>query len=175
MKHVMIDVESIGTTPGSAILSIAAIRFDPRSGDTGSSLYIVVDLRSSLKNGLKVDGDTFYWWMEQSDSARKELNNNPVHVVEAFNNLRLFLQEGDYLWGNSARFDLGLIAAVYEKLNQGNLLPWDRRNEMCHRTLRNLVSRKIWEIPFTGTKHIPMDDCLHQIKQVHEIYRRMKL
>ncbi|MEM8483825.1 3'-5' exoribonuclease, partial [Morganella morganii] len=57
-KHLMIDLETMGNKPDSAIVAIAAVPFDMVSGVTDDALfYEIIDLRSSEKYGGSIDAD----------------------------------------------------------------------------------------------------------------------
>src|SRR4051812_37876973 len=72
--HIMVDLETMGTAPGSAIVSLGAVAFDPVAGTLGEEFYRVVSLRSCQRAGLSLDPDTIVWWLQQSEAARAQLN-----------------------------------------------------------------------------------------------------
>ena len=48
MNNVMIDIETLGSASGSALLSIGAIFFDIESGVLDKHIYIEIDLNDDL-------------------------------------------------------------------------------------------------------------------------------
>ena len=44
MKHIMIDLETMGNKSYSAIVSIGAVKFDIKTGETGETFYRNVNL-----------------------------------------------------------------------------------------------------------------------------------
>jgi len=70
---VMLDLETMGKKSNAAIVSIGAVEFDIETGKTGREFYKVVDLQSCLDLGLKVEASTIYWWLMQSEAARKRI------------------------------------------------------------------------------------------------------
>ena len=70
-NHLMLDLETMGNKSFSSFVSIGAVFFDMATGETGAEFHIKVDLGSCLEAGLKVDASTIYWWLKQSDAARK--------------------------------------------------------------------------------------------------------
>jgi len=40
MQHVMIDLETLGTTPDAPIIAIGAVNFDIRTGKTGPDIKV---------------------------------------------------------------------------------------------------------------------------------------
>tara|TARA_R110002051_G_scaffold325727_1_gene430541 strand:- start:44 stop:565 length:522 start_codon:yes stop_codon:yes gene_type:complete len=168
MNDLMIDIETLGTKPGSLILSIAAVNFNIESGESGSIFQQDIDLDSSVKQGLKIDASTVLWWLKQSTIAQRTITECS-HRNELKNVLRRFgMWISDYcskdvkVWGNSARFDLGLLDAAYDACNMR--LPWNHFNEADVRTLVMFAPEIKKETEFEGIKHSPIDDCKHQIK-----------
>ena len=68
MTHIMVDLETWGTTPGSDIRSIGAVVFDPVAGTLGNEFY--VNVVGGEKVGLTRDPETEEWWADQSEEAR---------------------------------------------------------------------------------------------------------
>ena len=74
-SDIMIDLETLGTTPGSVILSVAAVPFVRGPGSTRSrrranAFYAKISLKDSLRRGFSVDADTLVWWMGQNRAAQ---------------------------------------------------------------------------------------------------------
>ena len=62
-QNLMIDLETLGTKPNSAILSIGAVYFD--KDGLGEEFYANVDLQDSIDSGFDIDASTVYWWLSQ--------------------------------------------------------------------------------------------------------------
>ena len=71
---IMIDLETLATSPDAAILTIGAVRFDPFGRELTDpemdSFYVRVDLDSCDEIGLVTNDDTIAWWANQSDEAK---------------------------------------------------------------------------------------------------------
>jgi hypothetical protein len=168
-QDVMIDIETLGTTPGSVILSIAAVRFDMNTGEVSDYITMVIDIQSCLDIGMEVDGDTLMWWMNLDQGAREHLSGATVRIEDGLEALSRFLRDEDKVWGNSARFDFGLLADASTRLGFG--LPWNFRNERDVRTLVSFKPEVKDEVVFEGDPHNPLDDCKHQINYCHLIWK----
>ena len=71
MKHVMIDLETLGTKADSVIISIGAVKFDLDSEQMDDNgFYASVSIDSNLERGRKIDEDTLLWWLQQSTDAQ---------------------------------------------------------------------------------------------------------
>lgn len=175
--HVMVDLETMGNNPYSAIVSIGAVEFNLDTGEIGEKFYQTVSLQSCLDAGLIVNADTIMWWMQQSDDARKELSTNCVDLAVALQKFSQFMFqcEGEYcqVWGNSARFDLGILSDAYRKCSLAT--PWSFRNERCVRTLVSFNPELRKKSTFVGTQHNALHDCLHQIQYCNTIANSIKL
>lgn len=133
MKHVMVDIEALGSKPPAVILSIGAVVFD-LSG-THEEFYYRVDVGSSLLYGFHVDPATVQWWNGQDDKAKAAAfycpGAAPIHgVLDAFSS---FVNKSTYLWAKGPDYDCVFIAAAYERL--GMPVPWSFRNNRDVRTI----------------------------------------
>ena len=175
--HIMIDIETMGNESNSAILSIGAVEFNISTGETGKEFDINVSLKSCLDAGLIVNADTVMWWMEQSDNARKKITDGEhITLQGALDKFSEYIKNCGgkqcQVWGNSARFDLGILSDAYSKIFKN--IPWDFRNERCVRTLVSFYPEIKNMTKFNGTAHDAIYDCHHQIKYCSEIYRKIK-
>lgn len=178
MEHVMIDLETLGTTVNAPIVSIGAVEFNPNTGELGSAFYQIVRLESSLAYGGKVDADTLRWWLTQNIEVKKEtfdpINSKDLEV--ALRELDTFIFDrpiAAQVWGNGAAFDLGILKNNYEKL--GLAIPWMFYKERDMRTIVELghAINCIPNIPFNGTKHNALDDAIHQAQVVSIIWQTL--
>lgn len=174
LKHVMVDIESMGNTSESAIISIGAVKFDIKTGETGEEFYTIIDLQSCLDIGLTMDASTVLWWLQQSDAARKEFTKKGVSIVKALEDFSAFLIDSNCeIWGNSARFDLGLLNDAYNKLKKP--IPWKYYNERCVRTLVSFNRTIKNDYPVPSDTHNALVDCHYQIGYCSEIWKTLKI
>ena len=68
--NIMLDMETLGTRPGCAILSIAAVPFS--SQYDLEPFYLKISATSCTDAGLHVDDATVAWWNKQSPEAYRE-------------------------------------------------------------------------------------------------------
>lgn len=159
----MIDIETMGNTPGAAILSIGAVFI--KDGKLAEEFYQHIDLESCLENGLKMDAGTVQWWMKQSDEAResitRETGDNIIAVLANFYGWVTQNAQGAevQVWGNAATFDVVLMEEAFRRV--GYDIPWNFRGHNCYRTLKNLFPG-VPKPEFTGIKHHALDDARFQ-------------
>lgn len=135
--NIMLDIETMGVSFDSAILSIGAVAFDT---ELREEFYTTVDLSSSMNLGLKVDASTINWWLNQSDQARSAITKaNAETLPDALLKFARFLAEYQtvLVWGNGATFDNVVLSNAYAACKIPR--PWSYRNDRCYRTLASLT------------------------------------
>lgn len=140
----MIDLETLGVSPGCAILSVAAVPFGFMGAERTEPFYQRIQADSCYKAGLVAEDSTVAWWRRQSCEAYAEAFSGDKSVYVVASSLSEYIRENlgkdVCVWGNGADFDLPILAFVYRKL--GLEVPWKYTNGRCYRTLRNLVPFK---------------------------------
>jgi hypothetical protein len=167
-EHVMLDLETLGTTPGCAVLSVGACSFTRHA--VQDKFYQVVRLD---ENCGAIDPYTVTWWMKQSDAARAVfLDRSAQELRVALRGFRTwFLGTGArYLWCHGATFDAPIIENRMEAV--GVVTPWKYWDVRDTRTLFDLVdvspSRDV------GTHHNALDDAVAQAEAVIEAWRKLR-
>lgn len=169
----MIDLESAGTGPDAAILSIGAVFFDLSKCEIGPTFYKRVHLGTAVQRGGTMDPGTFLWWLGQSEQARNEVRfgGEPIdEVLQAFQQFVLDnARPADVRpWGNAASFDVTIIGQSMER--SGLAAPWRFFNERCFRTVKAMYP-KVEMDEREGTHHNALDDAIHQVKHLFKIVR----
>lgn len=193
MTHVMIDIETLGTRPGSVILSIGAVAFDPFNGTaflgdaSTDSFYTQVSPTSCQHHGLKIDPETEQWWHSQPHEARNAAlgcflsvrrdprghQQFPPKLKDALAALDSWWRtvDGKYIWAHGPGFDLALLEAAYRAI--GWREPWRYDAARCTRTIYDLAGVK--PDRSQGTHHHALDDAIAQAKAVIDAYHKLGL
>lgn len=169
MHNMMIDLETLGSVPGCAILSIGAVMFDPVTQTLGEEFYRTINLNSCLEAGLTVEAPAFYWWMQQEKTTREALLHClfPLETV-LMDFAEFFMNCGaPYVWSHGASFDLAVLSVAYHKL--GLEKPWKFRNERDTRTLLN--GRKL---PPLENAHHALNDARSQANGIMHVIKYTK-
>lgn len=165
MKNIMIDIETLGTEPDSAILSIAAVNFN-----LTESLYLKIIPESNNDYGRTINISTVKWWFKQSDEARNEfLQGNFFDLKHALLQLHNFIKPDDIVWANSPSFDCVILKSAFKAVTIE--CPWKFYNERDVRTLLGLK-------PGFGGRvvtHNALDDCMNQIEKCKTVMRELGL
>ena len=181
----MVDIETAGTSPGSAILSIGAVDFGSKYEKDFTSMYKedatrhffrAIDLWSSLMSGLTVDQGTLDWWRKQEKKARDMAQPDGrvtlVAALEAFEGyLGGKVARNVRLWAKGPDFDIVMIHAAYRAV--GRDIPWSYRRVRDVRTIVALAGGRVRERDpkkVGMVEHNPVDDALLQAEAVREAY-----
>jgi inhibitor of KinA sporulation pathway (predicted exonuclease) len=165
LEHAMLDLETFGTTPGSAIRSIGAATFS-MDGGVGETFYRNIRDRSCWLAGLTVDMATYKWWQNQSEEARAAFNDDPRDLLEVVTDFHTWISQNvvKHIWCQGAGFDEPIWTAAAKAV--GKSVPWKFWDVRCTRTIYHLSGINQHEIKREGTHHSALDDALHQIKCV---------
>ena len=162
MKHVMLDLETLGTVPGASIISIGAVQFD-MDGSIGETFKQNISAASCREAGFVEDPNTIAWWAKQSEEAQKLVvqDTKPVQAVVS-NFSQWFMRNGcEFIWGDGATFDVTLLEAAYRKL--GVAAPWKFWNVRDLRTAIHLFDFDVRDMNRVGVHHDALDDAKFQV------------
>jgi hypothetical protein len=171
--NLMLDFETLGTTPDTVVLSLGAVLFN-NDGSYVKSEYFKLNVQDQIDKGRKVNIDTVNWWYNQSRESRKVLQPDKWDLsIERFKiEFNAFLiknkvkNESLIVWGNGATFDVSIIENIFSYN-----VPWKFWNVRCYRTfdhcfkIKDLVKRE-------GIYHHALDDALHQANCVIAYYKQ---
>lgn len=175
IDHSMVDLETLGKKPYCPILSIGACGFS-FDHDGEDYFYVPVSLESCMQLGMKLDASTIIWWMKQSDEARMAAFCNPeaVPLPMALDMFTTYLASRPItLWGNSARFDMGILDAAYEVC--GKQTPWQFWSEGDYRTIKQSKRAKEIKLVRFGEHHNALDDAVSQARHLKTINSQLEL
>ncbi len=181
MQDVMIDLETLGTTPGSRILSIGACFFNREGASKDERFYAVLRQSDQIKKNMTTDPGTIAWWNQQTDRAKEVLEDahsqdESWEVAEALGLFTRFLNESSSselvrVWGNGAGFDNVLLWELYHRFDL--VAPWKFYNDRCYRTLKNVFH---W-VPKLASEvsHHALEDAVAQAEHAAAIFRAVDM
>lgn len=179
---VMLDLETVGIVPGSALIQIAAVPFNINTGKISTNVFnMSINLQKQLDEGFTYNQSTLDWWEKENLNLFKELSNSKNFYVNVgiefqkwYNNLEN--KNELRLWGNSNRFDIGILHGWYIKSIGDKFNPfWNTWNERDVRTIASIDPVIKNTFKFIGIRHNAIDDCKHQIRYMRKILRKYKL
>ena len=118
--NIMVDLETLGISPGCTILSIGAVVFNPvrsvlfgKNESLTSEFYCVINRQSCKEAGLFEESKTIAWWDAQSIESKKVLSqadsSESLNIHEALQEFNLFVKKNGGVWLN---YDVVLRRAV---------------------------------------------------------------
>ena len=167
----MLDLESLGTRPDCAILTLGAVKFDEYTpGSFGDSLYLRIDVDEQLALGREVQEDTLTWWSNQAEDVREEAlgEGNRVSLTEMYRQLNKFCVGATNIWCQGPAFDIVILENIYRQM--GWPTPWQFWQIRDSRTLFG-VHGDPREKNKAGL-HNALEDCVSQAQGVQQIFHR---
>ena len=183
LTHIMLDLETWGTSAYSTIVMIGACAFDPF---THEDAKIVVDRfevaidPTSCRGLLHIDAKTLMWWMAAEREPARAIwlgqSKVPLHVaLDGFADWLRSLGSGEEkdlrIWGNGSDFDNVLLRQAYEVAKRD--VPWGYWHNRCFRTLCNLTRVDAEKGRFLGTAHTALADAENQAILANRIVRQL--
>lgn len=171
--HLMVDLETLGVNANSIVLTIAAVPFDIKTGETGKPFEVFPIVETQNR---KYNWSTIKWWFSQDEVVRTQQAEakRDFDLDICLDQLSVFckdnLEKNFRVWGNG--FDIPLLNQAYD--DYGLKTPWSYKNIFDMRTIVWLskVSVKKHECP--GTQHDAVDDCIWQINVLKDAYNILK-
>lgn len=159
----MLDLETLALSDKPVIAAIGAVVFN--ESKIVDEFYMQIDLESCTRAGLEIDASTVQWWLSQSREAiEATFGGDPrrkYQIDAALDTLVGFYKRHDCqaVYGNGALNDIVWINSAFKAI--GMEKPWGFRDEMCFRTLRQILPHvEVGE--YNGTKHKAIDDARWQ-------------
>lgn len=170
MKHIMVDLETLGTTASSVILSVGAVKFDLMSNQIDDNgFYASISIESNLDYGRRIQEDTLLWWLKQEAAAQNVFHEAKTTLSDALVDFSDWIGADDYfVWSNGADFDIPMLAHAYSQIQVE--VPWKFWNVRCYRTYKNLPGAKDIRVSPTGTKHNALSDAVQQAMTLQQIH-----
>ena len=77
MSNIMIDIETLSTSPNALVLSVGMVLFDE------INMFDKIHIKNRISTATgDVSKETAIWWMKQSDEARKAITEHQKGVIE---------------------------------------------------------------------------------------------
>lgn len=175
-RDIMVDLETLATTPDAVIITIGAVRFDPFGDDTNTKsvqmphFYARIDAGSFDWPEAHIDENTLAWWAKQSPEAQNEAFGEGVERMSIRNALELFFdfcRPCDRIWANGCNFDHTIIETASRRL--GMTVPWQYWQTRDCRT----VFRMVPDRDDVKNNHNALDDCAAQVRKLQQCLKRL--
>ena len=153
MSAVVVDLETFGVAPDSAVVTIGAVNVD-----TNEQFYEQIANPSG-----RIDAGTVQWWFRQAPAVIAEAREGKPELIV----LALFAEwltkqrsgeNGLRLWG-SEDFDTVILGAAYDR--HGLTRPWSYFESRGLRTIFEIAGVDEDAIPWVGVEHVAIDCAVH--------------
>ncbi len=168
MIDFMIDLETLGNGPTSAIVQIGCVAFDRYTGELHDEYLVNVHLEEEMKLGFKVDASTIEWWMLQSALGKNTwVGESSLRPKDALLGLNKFVKDRGMkksaMWSH-ATFDAPILFHHYKVMEIATPIKYSFWLDL--RTL-GMLGRGVASIPYEARPddaHDALADCKYQVK-----------
>lgn len=178
MNALMIDIETLGLIPGSAITQVGYCAANLR---TGEQLFMPVNIYVEAHPSM-IDMDTVAWWMRQSEAARNAVFPEhvtrvaPARVFEILQDVYRELggaEAGVTVWASPAMFDLPMLTSMFATANKSlrDAKPWPYYMERDLMTLYKMLDPEKKLKPTNPVEHDAASDAKAQMDHLIAIFQ----
>lgn len=175
----MIDLETLGTTPGCAILEIGMTFFDRANTERPmESFSIFPSINEQFEAGFFTTDETKHWWLTKNKEAYDwQMLQVRVSVERTVTELhKLYFAYGreghTMVWAKGSHFDFPILNSLVPH-------PWHYRDMQDMRTLKLAAKALDPDAGITMDKnltaHRGIDDSVHQAQQVQSYWETICL
>lgn len=178
----MVDIESFGLKPGSAVASIGAVvaDMDAPIGSMPESIryYQTINMGSSLDLGLAIEGSCMEWWTQENLPAFVEVLKKTIPARQAIWNFtswyKMHVPRDTPIYCHGLNFDIPLLDVLFEKAETA--VPWKYNSTRDDRTIFDLAGLdfKNSGIERKGLFHNALDDAVFQASCVQKAWKMLK-
>lgn len=178
---IMIDLETLDTSPYCVILTIGVVLFDVY----GNGITEKLELRPTIEDqtltyNRVISDDTVKWWSTQNPTAIEEAlsDHNRQSFKECMEILYKFCWNRRSIWSHGAPFD---VVACETSMRQTlteypNPIPWPFYTVRDTRTLFDIAKVSLKDKKYnTKTTHKAVEDAEHQALVVQDAYKKLRL
>lgn len=176
-NHIMIRITALDSRPSAAIAAIAAVAFNPETGEVSARMFCRVDIESSQHEGGTIDASAVKWWLRQTAEARAEfVSDDSVVLREALAKLNLFvLRQGAFgncpVWFKNLDNDAPIIYSAMASI--GIAPTWKYAHAHHVSTLLEFIPPARTPFYYDTASLNLLDDALHQVRLITDAWRAM--
>jgi hypothetical protein len=173
----MIDFETLGKAPDGVVFEVALAVFDRENGIT-ETWDSKINHVSCIQYGGRLDSSVMDWWLREDKTKFAKLNAdapNQPDVKDVMVDIHALIAKykAPRIWSKGAGFDIPILNFYMNKV--GLVPPWTFANEKCVRTMFGLIPGIEYKLKMEGEKHTALDDVMHQVYVLSEVYNRLGL
>jgi hypothetical protein len=173
MNHLMIDFETLDTTPTAVVLSLGGVFFN--KNNIISTFYCEFDVESQMRNRRTISADTIMWWLNQT-TGRKFTPDKGKTFDVSLNEFLAWLQKCkmdnlgfDNVWANDPDFDCAILENLINSLHGPNVIPYPFWQKRSMRTFIEYVGKGKKVQRTQVQQHNALVDAIDQARYVMEL------
>jgi len=176
---VMIDLETLDTSPDCVILTIGAVSFNPK----GMGVIERLELRPTVEDQTEIysrviNDSTLKWWATQSPDALEEAlgDQGRTSFKSCMETLYKFCWNRRAVWSNGASFDIVACEHAFRQTltEYPNPIPWPFYTVRDTRTIYEVTGVSLKDKKYgSKTTHKAIEDAEHQAIVVQDAYKKL--
>lgn len=171
MIDTMFDLETLDTKPTAVILSLGAVRFDPRQQGIDADaprLKMRIDIDAQGAFGRTISESTMEWWGKQDKAIQEEAFSDVdrIPLEEAVDQFHKFAWNSERVWSQGS-FDVNIMENLYGMLNRAPA--WQYWQVRDSRTLFDFIDGNIDR----SNHHDALSDAIAQAEAVQRALRKI--
>ena len=137
--HVMLDIETLATTPDAVVMSVGVVKFDPHTGTPYNKTLWRPDIDEQTERDRHVSESTLEWWAKQPDHIQEDAfsDEGRIPVVDFMKELNRYCVGMQKIWCQGPQFDMLILENLY--IQWGHHFGWQFWQVMDCRTLFQLM------------------------------------
>lgn len=176
-NDVMIDMETLDTTPNCVVLTIGAVRFNPK----GDGVVERLELRPTIEEQTEkynriINEGTLQWWANQNEYALQEAfgEHGRTPFDDCIRKLYKFCWNRRAVWSNGASFDIVVAESCFRQVltDIPNPIPWPFYTVRDTRTLYEIAGVSLKDGGHV-TSHKAVEDAERQVVILQEAYKKL--
>lgn len=173
MKHLMIDIETLGTSDCSHILSIGAVVFDAHN--IFERFYECLAVGDQKRD---ISIETVYWWMRRCEAFPHPREGvGSCYLTVALSRLRDFITRSkpEYIWSKHY-FDVAVLTNAFRQVFNC-LPPWTYRQVQDYSSVVNFMAQATHtdrnaDPTNESNTHNALEDAENQARNLMALMRR---
>ena len=137
--HVMLDIETLATTPDAVVMSVGVVKFDPHSGTPYNKTLWRPDIDEQTERDRHVSESTLEWWSKLPQHIQDDAfsEDGRIPVAQFMKELNRYCVGADKIWCQGPQFDMLILENLY--IQWGHHFGWQFWQIMDCRTLFQLM------------------------------------
>lgn len=170
--HIMIDLETLDTTPNAVVLSVGAVEFDPLKREILRKRSWVLGrdgIAAQLRVGRTISPSTVAWWTRTNPEHLAWLLETESQGACDFVSDTPYLRAARGVWGYGATFDNVILRSLLQDVySVPSRSLWPYKADRCFRTFTTLYD-PLFACSSGKNTHEALADAVNQVQWMFNI------